>query len=292
MGSVALRPLIAHIPYPMPQRDKLITLLLLLPGLGAIGVLFCYPLYLTLDLSFRPEGQETGFTLEHYRAFLGSPAGWRVLGLTVELAVGTTALSVLLSVPLALVLRRPWRGNHAFRLLLLLPLAIPGLVSAVGLRLFWGDVGWANMILGLLPFVHGPVHVVFTVPGLMLFYTWLFFSFTALLTLSALEGLDPAIEEAAQVVGASGWQVLRHVLLPLATPGILAGSVLTFLEAFGAFSIPLVAGGDYRPLAVQIYTTSAVFLHWSAGSAMAAVMAAAQVLFLITYLSLLKRRWT
>ena len=118
----------------------------------------------------------------------------------------------------------------------------------------------------------------------------LFFPFTALLTLAALEGVDPAIEEAAEVSGASRWRVLRHVLLPLAMPGILAGSVLTFIEAFGAFSIPLIAGGDNRPLSVQIYTVSAIFLHWNQGAAMSVVMGAAQIIFLVTYFRLLRRQ--
>jgi putative spermidine/putrescine transport system permease protein len=271
-------------------RSRLITFLLLLPGFGAIAFLFLLPLWLVIQLSFAPEGTDSGFTLDNYAAFLGSDTLRGSLLLTIELAVLATIFSIVVSVPLALILRRPFRGNGAFRLLILFPLMIPALVSAVGLRLFWGDVGWANLTLQLLPFVNGPIHIVFTVPGLVLFYVWLFFPFTALLTLAALEGIDPAIEEAAEVSGASGWRVLRHVMLPLAMPGILAGSVLTFIESFGAFSIPLIAGGDNRPLSVQIYTVSAIFLKWNQGAAMSVVMGAAQVLFLVTYFRLLRRK--
>jgi len=272
------------------SRGRLITFLLLLPGFGAITFLFLLPLWLVIQLSFAPEGTDAGFTLDNYATFLGSETLRGALFLTIELAVFATLFSIVLSVPLALILRRPFRGNRMFRLLILLPLMIPALVSAVGLRLFWGDVGWANLTLQLLPFVDGPIRIVFTVPGLVLFYVWLFFPFTALLTLAALEGIDPAIEEAAEVSGASRWRVLRHVLLPLAMPGILAGSVLTFIEAFGAFSIPLIAGGDNRPLSVQIYTVSAIFLHWNQGAAMSVVMGAAQILFLVTYFRLLRRQ--
>ena len=272
------------------RRPGLITLLLLAPGFGAIAFLFLLPLWLVIRLSFAPEGTNTGFTFDNYASFLGSANGRGALFLTIELAVLATVFSIILSVPLALILRRPFRSNRAFRLLILLPLMIPGLVSAVGLRLFWGDVGWASLTLQLLPFVGGPLHVVFTVPGLVLFYVWLFFPFTALLTLASLEGIDPAIEEAAEVSGASRARVLRHILLPLAVPGILAGSVLTFIESFGAFSIPLVAGGDFRPLAVQIYTVSAIFLHWNQGAAMSVIMGASQVAFLVIYFRLLRRQ--
>jgi ABC-type Fe3+ transport system permease subunit len=123
-----------------------------------------------------------------------------------------------------------------------------------------------------------------------LFYTWLYFPFTAITTLSTLEALDPAIEEAAQVSGATQWQVLRHVVIPLIMPGILAGSVLTFMAAFGAFSIPLIAGGNYRPLSVEIYRQiDFTPARWSAASARAMIMAMLQVAFLTIYMRILRR---
>ena len=138
-------------------RSPLITFLLLLPGFGAIAFLFLLPLWLVIQLSFAPEGTDAGFTLDNYAAFLGSPTLRGALFLTIELAVFATLFSIVLSVPLALVLRRPFRGNRLFRLLILLPLMIPALVSAVGLRLFWGDVGWANLTIQLLPFVSSQI---------------------------------------------------------------------------------------------------------------------------------------
>ncbi|TAM71963.1 MAG: ABC transporter permease subunit [Chloroflexota bacterium] len=271
------------------RRSGLLTFLMLVPGIGAIIFLFLLPLWLVVELSFAPEGTDHGFTLANYATFLASDTLVGSFILSVILAVGATVFSIVLSVPLALVLRRPFHGNKLFRLLILLPLMVPALVSAVGLRIFWGDVGWANLTIQLLPFVNGPIRIVFTVPGLVLFYVWLFFPYTALLTLAALEGVDPAVEEAAEVAGASRWKVLRHILLPLAVPGILAGSVLTFIESFGAFSVPLITGGDYRPLSVQIYTVSAIFLHWNEGAAMSVIMGATQILFLVVYFRLLRR---
>jgi len=102
---------------------------------------------------------------------------------------------------------------------------------------------------------------------------------------------DWSIEEAGEVSGATRWQVLRYIVLPLITPGILAGSVLTFMAAFGAFSVPLIAGGNYRPLAVEIYKQIAVPIpaRWSAASAIAIVMGALQVIFLSLYMRFLRR---
>lgn len=272
------------------RAEAAVTASLLLPAAAAFAGLFCYPMLLTLVLSFRPEGASTGWTLSHYVAFLGDADGRGVVLLTFGLALAATVSSVALSVPVALALRRKLPGHRAFRLMVLVPLVVPGLIGALGLLIFWGPRGWFNLLLTqilLLP----PVVLTYTLPGLILFYVWLYFPYTCVTTLAALESLDPAIEEAAEVSGAGRWQLLRHIFLPLATPGILAGSVLTFMAAFGAFSVPLIAGGNYRPLAVSIYKEIAVPIppHWSGASAIAVVMGAVQVGFLVLYMRAVRR---
>src|SRR3990170_4538345 len=234
-----------------------VTLCLLLPALVAFVGLFCYPMLLTPGL-----------------------------------ALGATAASVLLSVPLALVLREKLRGHRFFRLVILVPLVVPGLIAALGLLLFWGPRGWFNLaVTQWLPGVERPIGVNYTIHGLVLFYVWLYFPYTCVTTLAALESLDRSIEEAGGGVGATRWQGLRYIVLPLVKPGILAGSVLTFMAAFGAFSVPLIAGGDYRTLAVEIYKQISVPIpaRWSAASAIAVVMGAMQVVALATYMRLVRR---
>jgi putative spermidine/putrescine transport system permease protein len=274
------------------RKTALTTLLLLFPALACFFGLFLYPMLLTVVLSFRPEGQEVGWTLANYTQFLTDPDGRWVILLTFILALGSTALSVVLSVPLSLLLRAKLRGHRWYRLFVLVPLVIPGLIGALGLLLFWGPRGWFNLfLLRFIPFVSRPVPVNYTMHGLILCYVWLYFPYTCVTTLSALESLDPGIEEAGAVSGADRWQVLRHVVLPLIMPGILAGSVLTFMAAFGAFSVPLIAGGNYRPLAVEVYKQISIPIpaHWSAASAIAIIMGVLQVVFLAVYMRLARR---
>lgn len=273
-------------------QPHLVTLALLAPGLAAFVGLFAYPILITFIQSLRPEGVADAWTLENYRAFLADERSRQVIILTFQLAASATLLSVVLSVPLALILREKMAGHRFFRLLVLVPLVVPGLIGALGLLLFYGNRGWFNLGVQLLPFVEGPVQIAFTVPGLMLFYVWLYFPYTCVTTLSSLEGLDRAVEEAGAVSGARPWHVFRFLILPQIIPGILAGSVLTFMAAFGAFSVPLIAGGEYRPLAVQIYKEISVPIpaHWSAASAMAIVMGLLQATSLTLYMRLLRRR--
>ncbi len=276
------------------KRQNLITFLLLLPGLAGFFGLFFYPMLVTLQRSFRPEGETLGWTLENYAVLVRDSDFTRVILLTFVLAVSSTLLSIALSVPLALLLRRKPAGHRLIRMTILIPITVPGLIGALGLLLFWGSRGWFNLALMPLLGRTDPIQVNYTITGLIIFYVWHYFSYTATTTLSTLEGLDPAFEEAATVAGAAPSQVLRHVVIPLIMPGILSGSVLSFMAAFGAFSIPLVTGGNLRPLAVSIYKQIEVFIpaRWSAASAMAAVMAVLQVIFLAIYMRLLRRRTT
>ena len=269
-----------------------VTGAMLLPAAVAFLGLFCYPMLLTVVLSLRPEGADAGWTLSHYRAFLGDADSRGVVFLTFGLALAATVTSIAVSVPIALALRRRLPGHRLFRLVVLIPLVVPGLIGALGLLIFWGPRGWFNLFLTqAVPVFSRGLTVTYTLPGLVLFYVWLYFPYTCVTTLAAIESLDPAIEEAAEVAGAGRWQLLRHVLLPLATPGILAGSVLTFMAAFGAFSVPLVAGGNYRPLAVEIYKQIVIPIppHWSGASAIAVVMGAVQVGFLAIYMRAVRR---
>jgi ABC-type Fe3+ transport system permease subunit len=273
------------------RRTISITLLMLLPGLAAFFGLFFYPMMVTVVRSLRPEGEDVGWTLEHYINFLAEPQARSVIVLTFVLAIGATLCSIVFSLVLCLILRRKPRGDRFFRLTMLIPRVVPGLIGALGLLLLFGSRGWVNLFLiNFVPFIDEPVTINYTIPGLIVFYTWLYFPFTAVTTLSTLEALDPAIEEAAEVSGANRWQVLRHVVIPLIMPGILAGSVLTFMMAFGAFSIPLIAGGNYRPLSVEIYRQiNFTPARWSAACSRAMIMAVLQVAFLTVYMRILRR---
>jgi putative spermidine/putrescine transport system permease protein len=273
------------------SRSTLTTLLMLMPGLLGFFGLFFYPMLVTVARSLRPEGEVVGWTLEHYINFLRETRARDVILLTFELSVGATLISIVFSMVLCLVLRTKPRGHRFFRLTMLVPRIVPGLIGALGLLLLLGSRGWVNLVLiNFVPFISEPVAMNYTIGGLILFYTWLYFPFTAVTTLSTLEALDPAIEEAASVSGANRWQVLRHIVIPLIMPGILAGSVLTFMAAFGAFSIPLIAGGNYRPLSVEIYRQIQFTpARWSAASARAMIMAALQVAFLTFYMRVLRR---
>ncbi len=258
------------------------TALLLLPLIIFLALAFYYPLGFTLVQSLTDAKGHA--TLVNFAHFLGRRSGWATLWLTLVLSALATAASLLLCLPLAFLLRRRFAGIGVVRFLMMVPITIPALVGALGLLILYDRTGWVNALLvrGLHLFA-SPVPIDYTRGGLVLFYVWMFFPYGALVITAALGAMDPAVEEAARVCGAPPWRVLVSVILPLLRPALLAGSVMIFLQCFGAFSVPLIAGGNWQPIAVRIYTVANVFLDWHAASAMAVVMASIQCALILAY---------
>lgn len=258
------------------QRTWPLTSLLLLPSLALLGGFFLYPLLLTLETSLRVEGG--GLSLQYYAEILQSPYYWSIIWLTVALGVATTACSVAIALPLALQLRKRQPGHRFVRTLILIPLVILVLIGGLGLLIVLSDTGWAGKFIAIL--AGQPIRINYTIAGLVISYTWLYAPYTILTTLAAVESINPEVEEAARVLGASPSQVFFKITLPLSLPGIRAGAILTFLLAFEAFGIPLIAGGNHRPLAVEIYTQAHVFNKHEIGSALAIIMALSAIVVL------------
>ena len=254
-----------------------------MPLLAFLAAAFYFPVCSTIAGSLHAQaGGAFGFV--NYGKFLGSRAGLETLALTLLLSLAATVLAVGLSLPLALALRGPFRGKGTILFLMMLPIIIPTLVGALGLLILYDRAGWINFFLvRVLHVLKEPLLVDYTIPGLVIFYLWMFFPYGALVILSGASSIDPALEEAGAVMGARPLLMFRRVLLPLLRPSLLAGAIMIFLQCFGAFSVPLIAGGDHQPIAVRIYTVATVFLDWNGASAMAVVMGVIQCVLVIAY---------
>lgn len=256
---------------------------LALPLVVFLAFAFFYPLGYTVVQSFLKE-HGAGATLLNYSQFLASGKGQGVLLLTVFLSLMATLVSVLLSVPLALALRKRFFGKSFIQFLMLVPALIPALVGALGLLILYDRTGWLNYFLVRVVHVAPhPLVIDYTIPGMILFYVWIYFPYGALVILSGLQSIDPSVEEAGVVLGASPTRVFWSIVFPLLRPSLWAGSILIFLQAFGAFSVPLITGGNHRPLAVMIYTTATVFLEWPRASAMAVIMGLIQAVLVMVF---------
>jgi molybdate transport system permease protein len=169
------------------------------------------------------------------------PGDFAPFWLSIRVATLATALIVLLGVPVALVLARgSFPGKGLLAGLLVLPLVMPPTVLGYALLLILGRQG----IIGRWLETHWGVSVVFHWSGAVLASGIAAFPMFLLPARGAIEGVDPAMEDAARLLGRGEFSVFLAVTIPLAWRGLVAGSVLAFARALGDFGATMMVAGD------------------------------------------------
>ena len=192
-----------------------------------------------------------------YLTVYGQAVNMRALTNTAKISILVMILSVLITFPLAwLIGRTDLPGRKKFRTILVASYMIPPYVGAIAwTQLLNPDVGYLNALLKTIFSLSKAPFNIYTEGGLIWVLT-LFYSPFAFITISrAMEKMDPTLEEASRVSGASPLRVLWHVTLPLMAPSILAGGLLVFIGAGSAFGIPAIVG---MPGNIEVLTTRIV----------------------------------
>lgn len=192
-----------------------------------------------------------------YLTVYGQAVNMRALTNTAKISILVMILSVLITFPLAwLIGRTDLPGRKKFRTILVASYMIPPYVGAIAwTQLLNPDVGYLNALLKTIFSLSKASFNIYTEGGLIWVLT-LFYSPFAFITISrAMEKMDPTLEEASRVSGASPLRVLWDVTLPLMAPSILAGGLLVFIGAGSAFGIPAIVG---MPGNIEVLTTRIV----------------------------------
>lgn len=217
-----------------------------IPGFGAVTLLFFVYLYAPMAIlvafSFNTGRSATvwaGFGAEWYRRAFVNDDIQRAVANSLTVACVATAVATVAALLAALALTRggAFRGRGPAYGLLMLPLVVPEVVTAVATLSFFSAIGLSlgigNLILA---------HSVFCIP------------FAFLPVRARLQGMDRGLEQAAQDLYADRWQTFRHVTLPLLMPGVLAGALLAFIVSIDDFIISLmVAEPGSTTLPLHIY---------------------------------------
>jgi iron(III) transport system permease protein len=201
--------------------------------------------------------KDGAINFENYRNVYSADVNWKALTNTVELSLMVMIASVIITFPLAwLVGRTDMPGKKGFRTLLVSSYMIPPYVGAIAwVQLLNPSVGYLNNIFKWLFGLQQAPFDIYTFWGLAWVLT-LFYSPFAFITISrAMEKMDPTLEEAARVSGASPLRTVWDVTLPLMAPSILAGGLLVFIAAGSCFGIPSIVG---MPGNVEVMTTRIV----------------------------------
>ncbi len=206
---------------------------------------FYAPILLLIVYSFsdnRNVGVWGGFTLDWYREFADSEPTKDALWVSVQVAIASTLVSVVLGTTAALALERfTFRGRKVFDALLYLPIIVPDVTMAVMLLLFFAE---ASSVFGFSK-GFGTItlsHIAFNI------------SFVSVVVRARLAGSDQRLEEAARDLYAGRWQVFRHVTLPLIMPGVLGGALLAFTLSLDDVVITqFVSGPGWTTLPVYVF---------------------------------------
>ncbi len=253
-------------------------LLLLAPALLVVAVGLALPIGWLIRFSLLQS--ETGMpvsdalTTANYERLLGDAFHMRVFLRTLGMSAAITICALVLGYPLAHALwRAPPRWRGALTIAVLSPLLVSIVVSSYGWLVILGTNGLANRALLALGLISSPVKLIYTEFAILLGLVHIVLPFVVLSVLAALERIDPRYAEAASVLGAGRFAVLRHVTLPLALPGLIAGTTLAFSIAMSAYVTPAVLGpSGPNFIATSIYNEFVTLFDWGMGAAMATLL--------------------
>jgi len=250
----------------------------LVPAWVWLVVLFAAPLAIVLAYSFLSRGVYGGvqqpWTLESYtRVF--DPLYLLILLRSFFMALAATLLCLLLAFPAALFISRAPRHKNLYLQLVILPFWTSFLVRTYAWLFLLRDTGLINTALQALGVIHSPLPLLYNNGAVLLGLVYGYLPFMVLPIYATLERLDPTLIEAAGDLGARPLTTVLRVVVPLAKPGIVAGSILVFIPCLGAYLTPDLLGGGRTVLVgnlVQNQFTTA--RDWPFGSAVSILLMA------------------
>jgi ABC-type sugar transport system permease subunit len=286
-----------------PRGERALGPWLVLPSLALIFGIVIYPLGYSLWISVHrwnltSPGAIPYVGLENYAAWLTSERFWRSVAVTASFSIVSVVLTIVLGLLVALVLNQAFVGRRVVRALMLIPWAVPSVVTGViWLWIYNGNYGALNGLLYQLGLIHDyqswlgdPTTALYAVVTTKV---WKELPFVALLLLATLQTIPAEVLEAARVDGAGVLGTFFRITLPLLRPGLLVVAILETMWAFRVFDIVyvLTSGGPADATMVVAYLTyleTFKFLRFGSGAALAYIVTLFIVLFSFAYVRLLR----
>jgi sulfate/thiosulfate transport system permease protein len=226
--------------------------------------------------------------LAAFRGDILDPIALGALKLTLTIAVIVTLINALMGTLTAYVLvRYQFPGRRLFNSLIDMPFAIPSLVTGVMLVALYGP----QRTLGAWLNSHG-IQVIFATPGVVLALLVITYPFVIRTVQPVLMEAERGQEEAAYTLGASGWTTFRRVVLPMISPAIITGSLLSFARALGEFGSVVVVAGNIpgRTLTAPVYVYGQIESQNQRGASSMSILLLALSFALILVVELMQSR--
>ncbi|WP_018132272.1 ABC transporter permease [Effusibacillus pohliae] len=259
-------------------KKYLYAVLLLLPLLLFTIGFFVVPMLYILYLSFIDTeglgGANAVYSIGNYVRFFTDPYYLHSLWLTIKVSLYTVIVSLLLGYPVALTMAKcSPRVRGLLALLVASPLLISIVVRNFGWYLLLLPNGTVNQLVSGLGITHSPLKLLFSEAGVVIGLSNAYLPFMILSIATSLYNIDPSLEKAGAILGASPFRSFVSITLPLSLPGIVSGIVLVFSMSMSAYVTPALMGGANVPmLPVVAYDQIIHLLRWTYGSAVSYVL--------------------
>lgn len=222
----------------------------LVVGVAYLVVFFVIPVGTSVVASFRTDA---GWTLGHYGDVLADGYYLGILGNTLRIGVVATVLTILVSYPVAAFLGR--LSNRTVALLMIfviLPYFTNTVVRTFAWMVILGTEGLANTALLAVGLVDTPVKLLYNELGVMIGLVYVFLPLGILIQFAVIRQIDGNVLRAAETMGASRLVVFLKIYLPLSLPGVVAASLLIFIETAGSYITPALMGDQQQAMVAQI----------------------------------------
>ncbi len=228
--------------------------MLLLPSIVVLVLVAGYPLFRTIELGFSQTSilkfplQSIHVGWRNYVYLMQDPTWWHSVRNTVVFTVFSVGIETLLGLGIALLVNANFAGRGLMRVAMLVPWAIPTVVSAQMWRWMYNDVyGVLNSILMQVHLIQHPVAWLaepsLALPAIIAVDVWKTTPFMALLLLAGLQSIPGEMYEAARVDGANALQQFWRITLPLIRPALLVALIFRTLDALRVFDVVYVMTG-------------------------------------------------
>lgn len=271
------------------MRERLAPLLYILPLVAFFMAVMVYPFVDMIFQGLLPSQEmiqvsganevaqrKVGWddlTLKNYLAIFTDPFYRSSLGLSLVLSVAVSVLSIVLCIgPAWLLVRKEFFGKRAFRAILTVPMAFSGIIIGFLAVIMIGRIGFIPQFTNALFGVPVAEALAYSLTGLGLAYIWFQIPRATLTLESSIRKFDWDLDSAARSLGASNWQALRYVLIPLLTPAIVSTVAVTFAVSMGSFGVALLLLKRASVFPLEIYNQIYANLAFEAAAAMSVVL--------------------
>lgn len=294
-GAAAASPRAAS---SLTRQRRRAAVLFVLPMLLVLAAVAAWPLLRTIYFGFTDADlsslDSTRFVgADNFRALAADASWWQAVWNTVRFAAISVAIETVLGTGVALTLDAPLRARGLLRASVLIPWAIPTVVSAQMWNWMYNDLyGVVNHLLVASGAVDHPLAWTaspgLALPAVIIVDVWKTTPFMALMVLAALQQVPGELYEATRMDGVPAWRVFWSVTLPLIRPALMVAVVFRTLDALRVFDLPYVLTGNSRATATMaVFARQQLidFQNVGYGSAASTFLFAVIALFTVLYLT-------